>query len=112
MSPSYTVDIRKTATIADPTEVHREMAKQDPLNARASLNTPLGARDYYRLGAMGEVSHLPYSIRVLLEAVLRHCDGYVVTEDHARAVATSARPRSPSNPGEWCCKTSPASRQW
>ncbi len=64
------------------------MAQNDPLNARTSLETPLGTRDYYKLDALGDVSHLPYSIRVLLEAVIRHCDGYVVTEEHARAVAS------------------------
>ena len=64
------------------------MAQNDPSNARASLETPLGTRDYYKLDTLGDVSHLPYSIRVLLEAVIRHCDGYVVTEDHARAVAS------------------------
>ncbi|MEZ6120935.1 MAG: aconitate hydratase AcnA [Pirellulaceae bacterium] len=36
---------------------------------------------------MGPVSKLPYSIRVLLEAVLRNCDGYVVTEEDVKNLA-------------------------
>jgi aconitate hydratase len=63
------------------------MSQSDPMNARVKLDTPLGTRDIYRLSAAGPIDHLPYSIRVLLEAVLRHCDGYVVSEDHVRALA-------------------------
>ena len=33
------------------------------------------------------MSKLPFSIRVLLEAVLRNCDGYLVTEDDVKALA-------------------------
>ncbi|MEE9404271.1 MAG: aconitate hydratase AcnA [Algisphaera sp.] len=62
----------------------------DPFNARKTLDTPLGAKTYYDLAALrgvGEISALPYSIRVLLEAVLRNLDNYVVTEDHVKALA-------------------------
>ena len=34
-----------------------------------------------------EIAALPYSIRVLLECVLRNCDGYQVTEDDVRHLA-------------------------
>ncbi|MEM7333401.1 MAG: aconitase family protein, partial [Chloroflexota bacterium] len=34
---------------------------------------------YYRLDALGDrVNNLPFSIKVLLEALLRNCDGYIV----------------------------------
>jgi len=53
-----------------------------------------GAADYriYRLGALekagfGAVSRLPYSIRILLENLLRHEDGLSVTADDISAVA-------------------------
>ncbi len=62
----------------------------DPFKARTTLDTALGQRTIYRLEALrgiGEVKKLPYSIRVLLEAVLRHQDGYVYTEDHVKALA-------------------------
>ena len=31
------------------------------------------------------VKRLPHSIRIVLESVLRHCDGRRVTEDHVRS---------------------------
>src|SRR5512134_3022332 len=47
---------------------------------------------YYSLGALeragvGEVSRLPVSIRIVLESVLRNCDGKKVTEAHVRELA-------------------------
>ncbi len=36
---------------------------------------------------MGNISKLPFSIRVLLEAVLRNCDGFSVTEDDVKNLA-------------------------
>ncbi|PTG06614.1 aconitate hydratase AcnA [Staphylococcus chromogenes] len=35
-----------------------------------------------------EVSRLPYSIRVLLESVLRQEDGFVITDEHIKALST------------------------
>lgn len=66
------------------------MAAQEPFGARASLETPMGTRTIHRLDALsdiGDVNTLPYCIKVLLESCLRHCDGFVVTEDHVRALA-------------------------
>ncbi|MFO7655416.1 MAG: aconitate hydratase [Candidatus Krumholzibacteriia bacterium] len=66
------------------------MASHDPFHARDVIDTPLGRRAIYRLDALtalGPVDSLPYSIKVLLEACLRNLDGYVVTEDHVRALA-------------------------
>jgi aconitate hydratase len=62
----------------------------DPFKARTTLATPLGERTIYQLSALrgiGEIDTLPYSIKVLLEAVLRNQDGYVYTEDHVKALA-------------------------
>jgi aconitate hydratase len=47
---------------------------------------------YHSLSALeeaglGKISRLPRSIRVVLEALVRHCDGKLVTEDHVRALA-------------------------
>ncbi|MBU4610831.1 aconitate hydratase AcnA [Achromobacter sp. GG226] len=47
---------------------------------------------YYSLPALGkalgvDISRLPVSIRVVLEAVLRNCDGKKVTEEHVRQLA-------------------------
>jgi len=62
----------------------------DPFAARSTTNTPLGPRVVCRLDALrglGDVDSLPYCIKVLLEACLRHLDGRVVTEQDVRAIA-------------------------
>ncbi len=51
-----------------------------------------GTAKYYSLNALevagiGKVSRLPVSIRIVLESVLRNCDGKKVTEEHVRQVA-------------------------
>lgn len=66
--------------------------KFDPFGARDTFETGAGKAGIYRLSKLeslgfGAVSQLPYSIRVLLESVLRNCDGYVVTEDDVKALA-------------------------
>lgn len=55
--------------------------------ARAEIETPLGFKTIYRLDSVGNLQHLPYSIRVLLESCLRNFDGRVVTEDHIQKLA-------------------------
>lgn len=69
-----------------------EGRKQDPFNARDTFDTDSGPVGIYRLskleeGGLCRVSELPYCIRLLLEAALRSCDGYEVTEDDVRNVA-------------------------
>ncbi len=68
------------------------MSTKDPFGAKTSLDTPLGKLSAYHLGALekagvGPVSKLPYSIKILLESALRNLDGFVVTEDHVKAIA-------------------------
>jgi aconitate hydratase len=68
------------------------MSLHDPFNATQSLPTPIGDLTVYRLGrlkelGLGDVDRLPYSIKVLLEAVLRNVDGFAVTEEHVKTVA-------------------------
>jgi aconitate hydratase len=65
---------------------------QDSFGAIAPLHTRGGEVYIFRLAALerhglGAMSGLPYSIRLLLEAVLRNVDGFVVTDDHVRALA-------------------------
>ena len=67
--------------------------------SRNTLNTlkefPAGAGQtgqYYSLPALGEalgvnLSRLPVSIRIVLESVLRNCDGKKVTEEHVKQLA-------------------------
>ncbi|MBX3473134.1 MAG: aconitate hydratase AcnA [Planctomycetes bacterium] len=54
--------------------------------ARTELNTALGKKTIYKLDAAGAVTHLPYTIKVLLESVLRNVDGLAYTEDHVKAL--------------------------
>ncbi len=66
------------------------MSTTDPFNAKATLHTPTGPRTIFRLDALksiGQVDRLPYSIRVLLESVLRNLDGRIYTHEHVRALA-------------------------
>jgi aconitate hydratase len=61
----------------------------DPFRARDTIQTPLGERVVYRLDALrelGDVDHLPVSIKVLLESALRKHDGHVVKDDDVRAL--------------------------
>ncbi|MFV8830422.1 aconitate hydratase AcnA [Alkalihalobacterium sp. APHAB7] len=61
-------------------------------NARSSFEANGKKYDYYRLQALeeagvGEVSKLPYSIKVLLESVLRQEDGFVIKKEHVENLA-------------------------
>src|SRR3954471_19115027 len=65
----------------------------DPFQARDTFDTGNGKAGIYRLSkleqlGLGKISSLPFSIRILLEAVLRNCDGYVVTEENVKALAS------------------------
>ncbi len=64
----------------------------DPFGARATLATPQGPATIYRLDRLEKatgaaIARLPFSIRILLEALARTCDGREVTEEHVRALA-------------------------
>ena len=65
---------------------------KDPFGTQSTLKTSGGDVMIYSLprleeAGVGPVSTLPYSIRVLLEAVLRNVDGFSVLEEHVRALA-------------------------
>ncbi|MEE2980037.1 MAG: aconitate hydratase AcnA [Pseudomonadota bacterium] len=64
---------------------------QDTLNTRRSLDVGGKAYAYYSLEAasesLGEISRLPYSLKVLLENLLRYEDGGSVTVDDIKAMA-------------------------
>jgi len=68
------------------------MTRSDPFGAKAMLETAAGTVVYYQLRRLAEQgvsdpSRLPFSIRVLLENLLRHCDGSLVTEEDVLALA-------------------------
>jgi aconitate hydratase len=65
----------------------------DPFHARDTFETGSGKAGIYRLSkleeqGLGAVSKLPFSIRILLESVLRNCDGYEVREEDVKALAS------------------------
>jgi aconitate hydratase len=66
--------------------------KPDPFGARDTFETGNGKAGIYRLSklekaGLGQISKLPYSIRLLLEAVLRNCDEYVVRSEDVKNLA-------------------------
>src|SRR3546814_6780554 len=64
---------------------------QDTLKTRRSLEAAGQTVSYYSLeaaaGRIGDVSSLPYSMKVLLENLLRFEDGVTVTVDDIQALA-------------------------
>jgi aconitate hydratase len=68
------------------------MARPDPFSAKSVLETKHGTYTYYSLDALrraniGHVEKLPYSIKVLLESMLRNLDGFIVTADDVAGLA-------------------------
>ncbi|MBZ0137673.1 MAG: aconitate hydratase AcnA [Planctomycetes bacterium] len=56
-------------------------------DAKAILNTPLGDKTIYRLDKVEGAENLPYTIKVLLESILRNLDGDAYTEEDVKALA-------------------------
>ena len=70
----------------------------NPFNTRRKLPTSPDVA-YYSLPALQEagvsqVNRLPVSIRMILESVLRNCDGQRITEADVRALA-NWKPNAP-----------------
>jgi len=66
--------------------------KIDPFHARDTFDTGTGQASLYRLtrledAGLTRVADLPFSIRILLESVLRNCDGFEVREQDIRDLA-------------------------
>ena len=64
----------------------------DSLNIRRTLDVDGDKYDYYSIpeaekAGLGDVSRLPFSLKVLLENLLRHEDGRTVTSDDVSALA-------------------------
>ncbi|MEZ0369733.1 MAG: aconitase family protein, partial [Candidatus Sericytochromatia bacterium] len=77
------------------------MNKRDRLNTRTAFDTGSGQAYLYslpKLASQGfpQINSLPFSIKVLLESVLRNCDGYIVTEEDVKKLASY----NPSQPVE------------
>jgi aconitate hydratase len=67
--------------------------EHDTFNALRELKLPSGKTGrYYSLPALessglGKISRLPFCLRIVLESLLRNCDGKRVAEDHVRNLA-------------------------
>lgn len=66
----------------------------NPFNSLQTLTTQDGRRGhFYSLPALeaaglGDIKRLPVSIRMVLESVLRSCDGKRITEDEVKTLAS------------------------
>ncbi|CAM3341957.1 aconitate hydratase AcnA [Paenibacillus lupini] len=68
------------------------MANQDQYSVRSSLEVGGKSYAYYRLQGLedqglGEISKLPFSIKVLLEGAVRQFDGRAITKEHVKQLA-------------------------
>ncbi|RAL21899.1 aconitate hydratase AcnA [Thermoflavimicrobium daqui] len=75
------------------------MAYQDLYQVRSKLNVNGKEYTYFNLNALeekgvGNVSRLPFSIKVLLEAAVRQYDGVAVTKEHIEQLAKWIEKRS------------------
>ncbi|WP_062073571.1 aconitate hydratase AcnA [Demequina sediminicola] len=61
---------------------------ENTLGAKATLDVDGKAYEIYRLGAVPGLEKLPYSLKVLAEALLRTEDGANITADHVQALAS------------------------
>jgi aconitate hydratase len=74
------------------------MSKKNHFAERTKLEVGSATYHYYRLQDLeekgfGNVSRLPFSIKVLLEAAVRQYDGRAITDDHVKQIATWAESR-------------------
>ncbi|WP_186577364.1 aconitate hydratase AcnA [Aquibacillus kalidii] len=68
------------------------MAKNDVYSAHKQFELNGKKYNYYHLKALedaglGKISRLPFSIRVLLESLIRQYDGHVIKEEHVEGLA-------------------------
>ena len=81
----------------------------DSFGARETLETSAGTGSIYRIQKLEEdgiadIGRLPYSIKILLEAALRQCDGFEITEEDVTRIAqwspeTAGKEEIPFKPG-------------
>ena len=78
------------------------MASEDPFSAASKFEMSNGDMghfaDLHALESAGlcQLDKLPCTIRVLLEAALRKCDGFLVTEDDVKRIAAWSPTQSPA----------------
>jgi len=65
-----------------------------------------------KLGERFDLKRLPYSMKILLENLLRHEDGLNVTSKEIEAIAKWDAKAEPDVEIAWCCRILPAYRAW
>ncbi|GGH80906.1 aconitate hydratase AcnA [Pullulanibacillus pueri] len=68
----------------------QDRKKNDVYQARDTFTVNDKTYNYYKLDALkqfGDIERLPYSVKVLLESVLRQYDGRVITKEHVENLA-------------------------
>jgi aconitate hydratase len=75
--------------------------KVDPFQAKDTFETGSGRAVVYRLSSLekaglAKIDRLPFSIRILLENLLRNHDGFLVTEEDVKALAAWAPGKLPA----------------
>ncbi|MGW1678386.1 aconitate hydratase AcnA [Saccharopolyspora sp. NPDC002376] len=71
-------------------------ASKDSFSARGTLNVGDASYEVFRLSAVDGAQRLPYSLKILLENLLRTEDGANITADHVRALASWDAKAEPS----------------
>ncbi|SHN17468.1 aconitate hydratase AcnA [Gracilibacillus kekensis] len=68
------------------------MTNQNPFQAKKQFDLNGKTYNYYQLKALeeagiGNIDRLPFSVRVLLESLIRQYDGHVIKDDHVKSLA-------------------------
>ncbi len=79
---------------------------KDVFGARAALNGAYGTIYYYRLETLAQrgvhgLERLPFTVKIILENLLRHADGELVTEDDMLSLAHWVPGQSAQNEAEY-----------
>ena len=95
-------------------------AKKNSFGARLPFTTPSGTAYLYSLellekNGLGRVNRLPYSVKVLLESLLRNCDDFQVMQDDVKKLAAwdakaAAQQEIPFKPAGVVCQAFPGVR--
>ena len=68
------------------------MPQLEFLSVKKNLKVGNKIYNYYALDTLGDISHLPYCLKILLENLLRHFDGKRITKNDLDAVINSTKP--------------------
>ena len=93
-APKTKITTRKTKTSKAKVSAKRAAPKtkaafKDVFGARAKLgkHTVYRLQHLTKIGVAPNLEKLPFSIRILLEALLRNCDDYLVTQEDVKRLA-------------------------